>query len=410
MTKIHPFRAIRPTRDKAQLVSTRPLAAYRKHVLRAKLDENPYSFLHIIHPEGHKNHLSKANTKERFDAIRERFQAFKEERVFIQEEKPSFYVYRQTKGTHEFTGIIAGVSIDEYNQDRIKKHEATITSREAMFSNYLQFTGFNAEPVLLSHQPIQGLDTILEHITAKRPEYEFSTTDRIKHELWVVSDELEKLIQLFDPIQKIYIADGHHRSSSSARLKHNLLANGEKHYTNHDYFLGFLIDEKKLEILEFNRLVRHLNNLSEKQFLKACEKYFSIEPLKKARKPEKVHEIICVLEKNSYKFTPLDQYIDEQDPVKHLDAQILTDYILEPILGIEDLKTSKDIDFLPGTYGMKKIHEMIKKDEFKAAFLLYPVSVDDVKKVADAGQIMPPKSTWVEPKIRSGLTIYNINE
>ena len=151
MSVIHPFKAIRPTRDKAQLVSTRPLAAYRKHILRAKLDENPYTFLHIIHPEGDKEHHSKANSVERFEAVKERYDSFIDQGILIQDAEPSFYIYRQTKGTHQFTGVIAGVSVEEYKNDLIKKHEATITSRESMFTNYLNITGFNAEPVLLAH-------------------------------------------------------------------------------------------------------------------------------------------------------------------------------------------------------------------------------------------------------------------
>lgn len=410
MTKIHPFKAIRPTRDKAQLVSTRPLAAYRKHVLKAKLDENPFTFLHIIHPEGPKNQHTKANSKERFDAINERFSEFKQQGIFIQDETPCFYVYRQTKGNHEFTGVIAGVSIQEYNEDHIKKHEATITSRETLFSNYLNLTGFNAEPVLLSHQPIAGLESYLKQVTSKRPEYEFSTTDTIKHELWVIDKNLEKLIQLFAKIEDIYIADGHHRSSSSARLLQTIIKNGQPRFENQDFFLGYLIDERRLQILEFNRIVKHLNGFSEKEFIKKCQKSFVVEELKKARKPLNPHEIVCLLGKNAYSFQIPAELIDVNDPVKRLDAQLLTDLILQPILEIQDLKTSKDIEFLPGTYGLKKIGEKLKKDDFKVAFLLHPVAVDDVKAVADAGGIMPPKSTWVEPKMRSGLTIYNINE
>lgn len=410
MTKIHPFKAIRPTRDKAQLVSTRPLAAYRKHILKAKLDENPFTFLHIIHPEGPKNQHTKSNSKERFDAINERFKEFRDRGILIQDEAPCFYVYRQTKGDHEFTGVIAGVSIQEYNDDHIKKHEATITSRETLFSNYLNLTGFNAEPVLLSHQPIPGLEALLKQITAKRPEYEFSTTDTIKHELWVVDKNLDKLIQLFEKIEDIYIADGHHRSSSSARLLQTILKNDQARFGNQDYFLGYLIDERRLQILEFNRIVKHLNGNSEKEFIKRCQKVFNIEALKKGRKPNTEHEIICLLGKKAYSFKIKDENINWNDPVKRLDAQLLTDLILEPILGIHDLKTSRDIEFLPGTYGLKKIGDKMKKDDFKVAFLLHPVSVEDVKAVADAGGIMPPKSTYVEPKMRSGLTIYNINE
>ncbi|WP_343633137.1 DUF1015 domain-containing protein [Fluviicola sp.] len=411
MSVIHPFKAIRPTRDKAQLVSTRPLAAYRKHILRAKLDENPYTFLHIIHPEGDKEHHSKANSVERFEAVKERYDAFIEQGILFQDKEASFYIYRQTKGTHQFTGVIAGVSVDEYKNNLIKKHEATITSRESMFTNYLNITGFNAEPVLLAHKHLPELDKYLDKVTKARPEYEFSTTDKIKHELWVIDAKKDpKLIAIYASLNELYIADGHHRSASSARLKDTIIKNKQPEFPNHDFFLAYLIDEQKLEILEFQRLVKTLNGLSGKNFLKACSEHFEIEELKKARRPLERHEIVCLLGKEAYSFKAKAHITSVKDVVRQLDAQILTDYILSPILGIEDLKTSREIEFIPGTKELKKIVDRIKKEEFKVGFLLYPASINEVKEVADQGGIMPPKSTWVEPKMRSGLTIYNINE
>ncbi len=411
MAKIHPFKAVRPTRDKAQLVSTRPLAAYRKHILRAKLDENPYTFLHIIHPEGDKEHHSRANSNERFEAVRDRFEDFVKEGILIQDEVPGFYIYRQTKAGHVFTGVIAGASIDEYDQDLIKKHEATITSRETMFTNYLRITGFNAEPVLLAHAHSEDLDQLLQTITQNRPEYEFSTTDKIKHELWLVQGRnVANMQSLFNDVGALYIADGHHRSASSARLKDLYLKEEAKHYRNHDFFLAYLIDEQKLEIVEFNRLVKHLNGHSVDSFLKLLEKSFDVEPLKKLRQPATEHEIICLIKKKAFSLKVKAHVLQTKDVVNNLDAQILTDHILTPVLGISDLKTSKDIEFVPGTKGLKYIQEQVKKDGFEVAFILYPVSMSEVKAVADEGRIMPPKSTWVEPKMRSGLTIYKINE
>jgi uncharacterized protein (DUF1015 family) len=411
MAKIHPFKAVRPTRDKAQLVSTRPLAAYRKHILRAKLDENPYTFLHIIHPEGDKEHHSRANSVERFEAVKDRFDDFVKEGILIQDNEPSFYIYRQTKAGHVFTGVICGASIEEYNQDQIKKHEATITSRETMFTNYLKITGFNAEPVLLAHAHSEELDLLLQEITQTRPEYEFSTTDKIKHELWLVQGSYVAHIQLlFQGIDALYIADGHHRSASSARLKDSLAKDGAKHFGNHDFFLAYLIDEQKLEIVEFNRLVKHLNDHAPEEFLELLSENFAVEPLKKIRQPLEEHEIICLIKKKVFSLKVKSHILKTKDVVNNLDAQILTDHILTPILGITDLKTSKDIEFLPGTKGLKYVQEQVKKDGFEVAFILYPVSMSDVKAVADEGRIMPPKSTWVEPKMRSGLTIYKINE
>lgn len=411
MAKIHPFKAVRPTRDKAQLVSTRPLAAYRKHILRAKLDENPYTFLHIIHPEGDKEHHSKANSVERFEAVRERFKQFREKGILVQDPEATCYIYQQTKEHHIFTGVIAGASVDEYFNDQIKKHEATITSRESMFTNYLHITGFNAEPVLLAHKHSDELDEFLNHQMKVRPDFEFSTTDKIKHELWAIPAKDVKTLQaLYAPIDALYIADGHHRSASSARLREAISKSGEPHKKNQDYFLAYLIDEQKLEIVEFNRLVKSLNGLKLDTFLEKLVPYFTVTPLKKERQPEHVHEIICLVKKKAFSLQVKPALFEHADVVGKLDAQILTDYILTPILGIEDLKTSKDIEFVPGTKGLKYLKEQIQKDHFEVAFILHPVSMEEVKAVADEGRIMPPKSTWVEPKMRSGLTIYKINE
>ena len=411
MAKIHPFKAVRPTRDKAQLVSTRPLEAYRKHILRAKLDENPYTFLHIIHPEVNRQQLAKVSSEERFEAVKKRYDQFKEKGIFTQDETPTFYVYRQAKEDREFIGVIAGASVDEYKNDHIKKHEATITLRETMFTNYLNITGFNAEPVLLSHESSESVDEILAQIVLDRPEYEFSTTDKIKHEVWVVkSKHIKPLIAAFKPIKDFYIADGHHRSASSARLKDHIDATKSAKGQNHNYFLAYLIDEKKMEIIEFNRIVKHLNGLSDEAFVDSLKENFDVLELPKARKPEKEHEIVVLLNYRSLLLTPKKSILQSNDVVKNLDAQILTDYILHPILGIEDLKTSKEIEFVPGTIDIKLVKDKLQKEEHTVAFLLYPVSMEAIKAVANAGEIMPPKSTWIEPKLRSGLTIYNINE
>ncbi len=411
MAKIHPFKAVRPTRDKAQLVSTRPLAAYRKHILRAKLDENPYTFLHIIHPEGDRGHLAKTNSDERFDSVKNRFDAFVQEGILIQDTQPTCYIYRQTKGNHAFTGVIAGASIDEYYANSIKKHEATLTSRETMFTNYLNHTGFNAEPVLLAHEHSDELDSFLDHQMKVRPEYEFSTTDKIKHEVWnIPHKDVPQLQRIYEPINKLYIADGHHRTASSARLKETKKALGEQHFINHDYFLAYLIDEQKLEIIAFNRLVKTLNGLTISKFLDQLQEKFTITSLKKERNPDHEHELICLLDKKAYALEVKPELLQKKDVVKNLDAQLLTDYILSPILGINDLKTSKEIDFIPGTKSLKQLQAIMQKEDFKIGFVLYPIHMDQVKAVADENKIMPPKSTWVEPKMRSGLTIYRINE
>ena len=408
MADIHPFKAVRPTRDKAHLVSTRPLATYKKHILKAKLEENPYTFLHIIHPEVDKNFKTKPNSVERFQAVKRRFMAFEEEGILFQDPTPAIYVYRQTKEGHAFTGLIAGASIAEYEADLIKKHEATLTSREEMFTNYLDIVGFNAEPVLLSYAASNPIEAFLNEATKARPEYEFSTTDRLKHELWMLDSEKTAIIQsLFKQIPSLYIADGHHRSASSARLAEKMK---DSPFQNPDFFLAFLIDERSMQILEFNRLVKNLNGHSTDSFLETLSNSFDVKLLEEGRKPIQEHEITCYLDHKWYSLKCHPSISSSSDPVKSLDAQILTDVILNPILGIADLKTDPSISFVSGAEGLEAITNAVDKGQAKVGFVLFPIRMEQVKSVADHQLIMPPKSTWVEPKIRSGLTIYMTNE
>lgn len=411
MAKIHPFKAIRPTRDKVHLVATRPYYTYKKKVLNAKLQDNPYTFLHIINPEFGSSITTEPNSVERFALVEESFNFFKNQGVLIQEEQPSIYIYRQTAGDHEYIGIIAGASIEEYENDAIKKHEATITSREKMFTEYLNIVGFNAEPVLLSYSGQKEIDDFISKKSQGRPEYEFSTTDLKKHELWVLNQEETAFIQkAFESLPAIYIADGHHRSASSVGLKKQREDNNLPQFPNDEYFLAFFINESRVNILEFNRLAKSLNGYSEEEIISLLNQNFTIQSIDKASKPSHPHEISMCIEGNWYLLNCKAEIINEDHPVKCLDSDILTQFVLDPILGIKDLKTDNSIEFVSGDYPLNKFEKKITQGDFKIGFVLYPLSIDEVKRVADNQMIMPPKSTWVEPKLRSGLTIYPINE
>ncbi len=410
MAKIKPFRAIRPTRDKAHLVATRPVYTYKKTILKAKLEENPYTFIRIINPEYNEIVKTKPNSKERFLNVKSKFEEFKKAGILIQDKEESIYLYQQTKGENIFTGIIAGASVEEYQNDSIKKHEATITSREEMFTNYLDLVGFNAEPVLLSYPHNSELEKIYAEIKKDLPEYEFSTTDCIKHELWILNQKDEtRILIAFAKIETTYIADGHHRSASSAKLA-DLYKNKNINSNNHDYFLAFFIDENSLNILEFNRLVKSLKNIDSIKFLNDLEKWFFVEKLYSAEKPKKEHEICMNLKNQWYLLKCRNEIINENNPVACLDPEILTQYILAPLLEITDLKTDTNIEFISGNLGLSAISEPIANGKAELGFVLFPLNMKQVVKVADNQLIMPPKSTWVEPKLRSGLTIYPIHE
>ncbi len=408
LTNILPFKAIRPVRDKAQLVATRPYYTYSRKMLNAKLIGNPYTFLHIINPEFHKQDKTKPNSDGRFLKVRQKFVEFFENDIFLQEEKAALYVYRQTTRDHEFIGFIGGADLKEYEEGKIKKHEETLTEREKTFSRYLDIVKFNAEPVLLFHKENNTIDELLIEISSHRAEYEYTTTDEIKHELWVVDDsEKIKLAQeAFAQLDETYIADGHHRCASSYRY---YCTNHNKSVTN-QHALAYYISESKLNILDFNRIVRDLNNHSTESFIEAVKTKFKVTKSKKKNlAPAKPGEITMYLENSWYLLKPDKSIIDKNHPVESLDTRILTRLILEPILDIHDLKTDDRIAFVSGNRGIKGLKKTVDKGLAKVAFGLYPVSTQQLKAVADANMIMPPKSTWIEPKLRSGLTIYPLD-
>lgn len=415
MANIKPFRAIRPTRDKVHLVVSRPVYTYKPSILAAKLEENPYTFIQIIHPEFFEDVENKTepNSNERFEKVREKYLEFIGDGIFIQEEEPALYIYRQSTENHVFTGIIGGASVDEYNEGKIKKHEATLSSREEMFTRYLEIVGMNAEPVLLCHKPnAKVTDLITELTTLSRPEYEFTTTDKTTHELWVVQgDDKESLIQAYQLIEETYIADGHHRSASSAGLYNNLKANNSsKTKESTRYFLSFLIDEEQLDIQPYNRICKTLNGLTKNEFLEKLNKNFEVRPLNEPSLPQNIHEIHLVLEHEWYCIRLKEQLLKELTTIQQIDAQILSEFILAPILGIKDLKTDPMIKFIPGHEGIEGVESALEKKQNKIGFMLFPVSTEQLMQVADENEIMPPKSTWINPKLRSGLTIYNLFE
>jgi len=409
MANIRPFRAIRPVRDKVHLVATRPYYSYKLNVLKAKLQDNPFTLLHIINPEFNKFKKTLPNSDERFALVREGYKQFIEKGILIQDETAHLYIYRQTTTERSYTGIIAGADAEEYLSDHIKKHEATITDREAVFTRYLDIVGLNAEPVLMSYAGTNNIDQIINEVTKSRPEYEFSTTDLIKHELWVLSSEKStQLIEAFQGIEATYIADGHHRSASSVAHYVKLKQQGIENQGR--YFMAYYVKEDALKILEFQRLVKHLNGLNQTEFLNALATLGKLETLSTPRKPLRSHEITMYLNGSCYSLTINPRLIEQEHPTNSLDAELLTQHILSPILNIHDLKTSEDISFVPGNTPFVNVLNQVNDGSFAVAFFLYPVAMNEVKRVADHGLNMPPKSTWVEPKLRSGLTIMEIHD
>ncbi|MEQ8623319.1 MAG: DUF1015 domain-containing protein [Vicingaceae bacterium] len=415
MADIIPFKAIRPSRDKVHLVASRSYITYSKKALIAKLDENPFTFLHILNPEYKSKKKSKPNSIERFNNIKKKFNDFVDQQDLEQDDEPSYYIYRQIKDGHPYLGIIACASVEDYYNRVIKKHEATIAHREEIFKDYLKTVEINAEPVCFTYPNHPEIDQITQASILAPPEYDFTTTNRVRHTFWVVNDAttVEKLQDAFKEIDSVYIADGHHRSASSALLGKELKEQNKAHTgkEKYNYFMGYFIPENDLQIFEFNRLVKDIGKLSTQEFLKAVRKEFELvfvdEPL---FVPRKVHEIGMYIDNKWYCLIPKEGLFKEKEVVNSLDVSILTNHLLSPILGIRDLRTDDRIYFKGGLEGVSALKKEVDSGKARVAFAHFPVTMQQLKAIADADEIMPPKSTWIEPKLRSGLTVYSINE
>lgn len=412
MATIKPFKGIRPGRDKAHLVVSRAVNTYKKNILNAKLEENPYTFLHVILPEFGKKPTTKPNSIDRFKLVRKKYEEFIKKSILKKDQKESIYLYKQIKDGVEYLGLIAGASVDDYDNGKIKIHEQTLTKRVAVFTDYLDVCSFNAEPVLLTYDDDTKVNSILNRYAKLRAEYEFTTADEVSHFLWVIDDkkDLDTIVKSFDKKEAIYIADGHHRSSSSSLLAHKI--NKQKRKSGmHNYFLALFIAKSHLKIYEFNRLVKDLNGLSVKSFLEKVKPTFDITTVTSTQKKvAKKHDFGFYSEGKWYLLRLKKSVLKSKDPLANLDAQILSDLILAPILGIKDLRTDQRISFSGGKTNFTQIEKQVDSGKFKAAFVLFPVKPEELMNIADHHQIMPPKSTYIEPKLRSGLVIQPLSE
>lgn len=410
MAKVIPFRAVRPTRDKVHLVVSKSVVTYSKRILNAILEANPFTFLHIILPEHGEKAKTRPNSAARFLKTKEKYKEFVEKGYFTQDETKSFYIYKQIKDGKTYTGIIAGTSAEDYFNNKIKKHENTITKREQIFKDYLKICDFNAEPVLLTYPDNKQIDHIIGKYLVSEPTYDFTTNDTLRHKLWVISDheDINTITVNFDKIDSLYIADGHHRSASSALLaqEHDKLGD-ENAPVN--YFMSYIIAESQLDILEFNRLVKDTNKLTPTELIDKVKKKFTVKNIKdNSYKPSDHHKIGMYIDGSWYELEPKKEFYNIEHPIGSLDSEILYQLIFKEILGIGDLKTTTRVDFIGGHKGIPYLKEQVDKGKAKIAFALHPVSVERLKEIADNDLIMPPKSTWIEPKMRCGLTIYKL--
>jgi len=405
MAKIIPFKAVRPTLDKVGLVTCRNYDDYSSSELAAWLSFNPYSFLHIIHPAY--VHSQKITLDKRFKSVAHKYQDFKDEGIFLETNDVVLFLYEIQSKTETFSGFIAGTSIEDYKNNVIKKHEDTLRYRVEYFKDYLQQTGFNTEPVLITYPDNKSIDLWILEKKKSQPIYNYTTTNKEKHQVWIIDskDEITWLQNQFNAIKELYIADGHHRSAS-AELLHDENINLENQKLK--YFMSFLIAESQVKIYEYNRIIRDLNGFDKVDFLeKLAENFIIKDKEQELWKPQSKFEFGMYLDGHFYALF-YKQENNQLSILENLDAQILYDIVLLPLLGIEDLRNDERIEYIPGKQSISTIKELVDEGEFEVGFMLFPSDISEIKALADNNLIMPPKSTYIEPKLRSGLVIYEL--
>ncbi|NQX84647.1 MAG: DUF1015 domain-containing protein [Flavobacteriaceae bacterium] len=412
MAKILPFKAVRPTRDKVSLVAARAYQTYTQAEREARLDYNPFSFLHIVNP-GYKYQLE-LEGEERYALVKNRYLEFKEDAIFMQDDTPSYYVYKiVNREGNVFCGIVGAASTDDYETDLIKKHEDTIEYREEVFKEYLKTVGFNAEPVLLTYPDNPIINSIVEEVQKSRAEFEFTTTYRDTHYLWLVNapEKIEAIASAFKTMDSIYIADGHHRSASSYRLTKDLRKDDSNFSDTkpYNFFMSYMIPESHLRIYEFNRLIKDLNGMSKEAFLIKLDTMYRIENRgSQLYRPSKKHHFSMYIDGEFYSLYLRKAKYAFKNALDALDTQILYKTILEPILGIHDMRNDQRLDYSHGKSDLVTIKSKVDSGEFKIGFGLVPITIDEMKSIANEGLTMPPKSTFIQPKLRSGVTIYEL--
>ena len=410
MAIVKPFKAVRATRDKVAIVSSKSYEIYTPEMLNAKLAFNPFTFLHVINP-GYKYHKQDISGELRFKLVHNRYLEFKEDEIFTQDKKPAFYIYQKITTTNSFCGIITATSVEDYTNNVIKKHEGTLKSRELLFENYLKNTGFNAEPVLLTYPDNNVIANIIKKYQKQRAEYEFSTTDKDSHLLWIVDDnnDIEKITDAFKDINTLYIADGHHRSTSSCLLAQNLAKENPNHTGNEDYnfFMSYLLPESELKIYEFNRFIKDLNGFTPDEFLIELDEFFRIENRgQELYKPKEKHHFSMYLNGEFYALYLRKSAYNFTDSLSELDAQILYTTVLKPILGINDIRNASKITYSQDKSDSLELKTKVDAGNYQVSFGMLPTTINELKNIVDADLLMPPKTTYIEPKLRSALTIY----
>ena len=417
MAKISPFEAVRPQPQLAKQVASKPYDVLNSAEAKVEAVGNAYSFLHITKSEIDLPETTDIHSKEVYELAYNNLHAFLQRDVLFKESKPCYYIYQLIMNGRAQTGLVCVSSIDDYNNDIIKKHEFTRPEKELDRINHIKTTGAQTGNVFLAYRNQPSIDTLIEKWkTTKNPVYDFTAEDGIQHTVWAVSDEstIDQITQIFAAeVPCTYIADGHHRAASAAKV---LVALSEEAVTKpgdevkkiSPYFLTTLFPSNQLQIMDYNRVVKDLNGHSAEDFIQALQNDFTLIEHEGALKPSSLHQFGMYLDKKWYALTSKEGTYTN-DPIGVLDVTILQNNILGKLLGILDQRTDKRIDFVGGIRGLGELEKRVDSGEMTVAFSLYPVTIDQLFNIADAGEVMPPKSTWFEPKLRDGLLTHLIH-
>lgn len=408
MARIQPFRGWRPRPEVCAAVASPPYDVLSSAEAREMAADNPLSFLHVVKPE-----IDLAPDIDVYSPVvyatgAANLRRLMDDGVLVRDPAPALYLYRQRMGDHVQTGLVAGASVDEYEADLIKKHEHTRRVKEDDRTRHIDALNANTGPVFLTYKARAEIDRIVDRLTAAEPAYDFIAPDGIQHVLWVVGDpgDRDALVEEFAKVPELYVADGHHRSAAGTRIRAlrrdaNPAHTGEEPY---NYFLSVIFPDNQMKILDYNRVVKDLNGLTPDEVVAKAGRHFEVEPVQDGR-PDGVRCFGMYLDGTWYRMRARPTSIPEDDPVNRLDVAILQNNMLAPVLGIGDPRSDERVDFVGGIRGLGELKKRVDSGEWAVAFALHPTSIDQLFAVADAGLVMPPKSTWFEPKLRSGLIV-----
>ena len=414
MAKVKPFKGVRPPRELVEQVASRPYDVLNSEEARAEAAGNPMSLYHIIKPEidfepGMDEHDARV-----YDKAVENFRMFQDKGWLRQDDNENYYIYAQTMDGRTQYGFVVAAWVPDYMEGRIKKHELTRRDKEEDRMKHVRCNNANVEPVFFAFPDHEALEQIIRDVTAGEPEYDFTAPDGFGHTLWVISDPgmIEKVTEEFGKIPNMYIADGHHRSAAAAlvgaeKAKNNPNHTGDEEY---NYFMAVAFPASHLRVIDYNRVVRDLNGMTPAEFLKRLDENFIVEEKgTETYHPTGLHNFALYLDGKWYSLTAKPGTYNDDDPIGVLDVTVSSDLILRDLLGITDLRSDKRIDFVGGIRGLEELKRRVDSGEMAMALALYPVTMKQIMDIADTGNIMPPKTTWFEPKLRSGLIIHKLD-